>query len=136
LSLELRGTSPRRNPPAKLTYEAPPPAVKKKKAKAAPAKTIKKATAGKAKKATAGKAKKEKKGYKQASSAYMFFAKENRDKIKKANKDATFGELGKLLGEAWQKASAKDKTKFEGLAAKDKVRATKDKAAWEKKTKK
>merc|ERR1712216_10408 len=85
-----------------------------------------------AKKTTAKKEKKEKKGYKQASSAYMFYAKENRDKIKKKNPDASFGELGKLLGEAWKACAAKDKGKYEKLAEKDKARAAKDKAAWEK----
>ena len=37
-----------------------------------------------------------------------------------------------MLGEAWREASGKDKEKFEKLAAKDKIRAAKDKAAVEK----
>merc|ERR1711934_861861 len=76
------------------------------------------------------KAKKAKKGYKGTSSAYMFFAKDQREKLVKANPSATFGEIGKLLGENWK--TCKDKSKYEKLAAKDKIRAAKDKAAAEK----
>ena len=86
-----------------------------------------------AKKAAPKKAAKKDKGYKNASSAYMFFAKANRDKIIKANPDAGFGEVGKLIGAAWGELSDKDKGPYQKLADKDKVRAAKDKAAAEKK---
>merc|ERR1711934_274146 len=98
-----------------------------------PPKTKKKASGPKkaiAKKSTAKKTKKEKPGYKRAKSAYMFFVVDQRSKIEKANPKATFGEVGKLLGEAWGKC--KDKSKYEKQAEKDKTRAAKDKAAWEK----
>ena len=55
-------------------------------------------------------------------SAFMFFANANRDKIKKAHPGCSFGEVGKHLGAAWAKASAADKSKAEGEAAKDKAR--------------
>ena len=41
-------------------------------------------------------------------------------------------QIGKLLGAEWRECSAKDKKKFEAMGAKDKIRAAKDKAAWEK----
>merc|ERR1711924_118164 len=107
-----------RKAPQSLTYDAPEPAAKKAKSKkAAPA---------------AKKAKKEKKGYKGACGPYMFFVNENRDQVKADNPDLSFGELGKELGEMWRNLSAKDKQPFEKMAAKDKIRAAKDKAAWEK----
>ena len=40
---------------------------------------------------------------KRAPSPYIIFCNENRDKIKSANPTATFGQLGKLCGEAWRK---------------------------------
>jgi hypothetical protein len=46
---------------------------------------------------------------KRALSAYMHFAQENRAKVKEDNPNATFGQLGKLLGEHWQNASAAEK---------------------------
>lgn len=94
-----------------------PPAPKKAAKKAAPPK----------------KAAKKDKGYKNASSAYMFFAKANRPNLVKANPDASFGEVGKLIGKAWGDLSDKDKAPYSKLADKDKVRAAKDKAAAEKK---
>ena len=38
---------------------------------------------------------------KRAPSAYIIFCTEKRTEIKEANPEATFGELGKLLGAAW-----------------------------------
>merc|ERR1712166_656818 len=108
-------TKRERKAPEKLEYAVPETKIKKK------------AAATKA--PAAKKAKKADKGYKGAASAYMFFAKENRDEIVSSNPDATFGEVGKLLGAAWGEAGAKDKEKFNKLAAKDKIRAAKDKAA-------
>ena len=43
--------------------------------------------------------------------------------MKKENTDATFGEIGKLLGKKWKEISASDKSKYEEMAKKDKVRA-------------
>merc|ERR1711998_319717 len=112
--------------PEKLEYPVPEakPKTKKKTAK----KTIAKGKA--APKKTATKAKKEKKGYKSAKAPYMFFCIEERPKILKKTPGMAFGEVGKALGAAW--AKLKDKSKYEKLAEKDKARAAKDKAAWEK----
>merc|ERR1712166_789889 len=107
-----------RKAPEKLVYDAPEPKAKKPKA----AKKV----------AGAKKEKKAKKGYKGAMGAYMFFVQENRSEVTTNNPDASFGEIGKLLGAEWRECSAKDKKKFEAMGAKDKIRAAKDKAAWEK----
>jgi len=50
----------------------------------------------------------------------MLFAKERREEIKKLNPEAKFGEIGKLLGEAWK--GLEDKTKYEEMAKEDKKR--------------
>lgn len=42
---------------------------------------------------------------KKAPSPYIIYCLENRDKLKTANPDATFGALGRLLGEGWRKLS-------------------------------
>jgi hypothetical protein len=49
---------------------------------------------------------------KRAPSAYIIFCTEKRTEIKEANPEATFGELGKLLGQAWAGLSDKDKAPF------------------------
>eukprot|EP00026_Physarum_polycephalum_P017666 Phypoly_transcript_18969.p1 GENE.Phypoly_transcript_18969~~Phypoly_transcript_18969.p1 ORF type:complete len:192 (+),score=47.18 Phypoly_transcript_18969:3-578(+) len=107
---------------------SPPTILKKKATKksttASKTKSPKKAGAKKGTKKAKGE-----KGPKRPASAYLLFANENRAKVKKANPDATFGELGKLLGEAWSNATAADKKKFTALADKDKARYEKEKAA-------
>ena len=45
-------------------------------------------------------------------SAYMLFCKKERPAIVKANPNATFGEVGKLLGAAWGKLSDASKAKY------------------------
>jgi len=110
-------------------YHVDVPEVKKRKrtASASPAKKAKKTK----------KAKKSKKeGPKRAATAFVYFSKANRASVVKENPDATFGEVGKLLGEAWQNTKAADRKKFEAEAAKDKVRYNKEKAAAEKAAKK
>jgi hypothetical protein len=68
------------------------------------------------------KAKKDPNAPKKPLSAYMLFAKENREKIKKENSDATFGEIGRKLGEAWRSIDKKNKDKFIKKSEKDKDR--------------
>lgn len=68
------------------------------------------------------KAKKDPNAPKKPLSAYMLFAKETREKIKKENSDATFGEIGRKLGEAWRSVDKKNKDKFVKKAEKDKDR--------------
>eukprot|EP00494_Astrolonche_serrata_P022117 UN22373 len=49
---------------------------------------------------------------KQPSSSYFLFANDNRNALMKKNPDASLAEIGKLLGEAWKKASASAKSKY------------------------
>lgn len=44
-----------------------------------------------------------------ALSAYMFFVQDYRERIKEENPDATFGEVGKLLGAKWKEMSDAEK---------------------------
>ena len=74
-----------------------------------------------------GKAKKIKdpKAPKKYSSVYLFFCKHNREKIKKQNKDAAFGEIAKLLSTEWKKCkekNGKEYKKYVDFAMKDKER--------------
>ena len=50
----------------------------------------------------------------------MYFAKEERPAVLKAHPDFKVPEIGKELGARWAKCG--NKSKFEGLAAKDKAR--------------
>ena len=52
----------------------------------------------------------------------MFFSKEMRPKIQEKNPEASFGETGKLLGEAWKNVTDEEKKKFEDMAEADKGR--------------
>ena len=106
---------------AKAPKKAKPAAAKKKAAK--PSKPAK----------PAAKAKKDPNAPKRPLSAFMFFSNDNRDKVKQENEGCSFGEVGKYLGEAWAKASAADKKKYQDMADKDKARYEKEKAAYEKK---
>ena len=74
-----------------------------------------------------GKAKKIKdpKAPKKYSSVYLFFCKHNREKIKKQNKDAAFGEIAKLVSTEWKKCkekNGKEYKKYVDMAVKDKER--------------
>jgi len=55
-------------------------------------------------------------------SAYLWFVKANRQKIREANPDADFGELAKLISLAWSTATKKDKKLFVQEAATDAAR--------------
>jgi HMG (high mobility group) box len=57
----------------------------------------------------AKKTKKDPNAPKRALSAYMIFSQENRQKVKDENPKATFGEMGKLLGNKWKEMTDKDK---------------------------
>ncbi|KAI8906618.1 hypothetical protein PhCBS80983_g03135 [Powellomyces hirtus] len=59
------------------------------------------------------KAKKDPNAPKKALSAFMIFSQENRARIKEENPEATFGQLGKLLGAAWKDLNEKDKSLYE-----------------------
>ncbi|SIO73331.1 High mobility group protein homolog NHP1 [Babesia microti strain RI] len=93
--------------------------------------------AGKVSKGSAGKGKKRAKkdpdAPKRALSSYMFFAKEKRQEIIGSNphlaKDVAT--VGKMIGEAWNKLSEKDKEPYEKKAQNDKIRYEKEKLAYE-----
>ncbi|EGF79601.1 hypothetical protein BATDEDRAFT_89692 [Batrachochytrium dendrobatidis JAM81] len=55
-------------------------------------------------------------------SAFMIFSKENRPRIREENPDASFGDLGKLLGAAWRELNDKDKQVYTDKADEDKGR--------------
>ncbi|KAI9300674.1 Non-histone chromosomal protein 6 [Cunninghamella echinulata] len=61
-------------------------------------------------------------------SAYMFFSQANRNKVKEENPDATFGQLGKILGEKWKNMSDEEKKPYVQQAEKDKARYEAEKA--------
>ena len=47
----------------------------------------------------------------------MMFSSSKRDAIKKSNPEATFGEVGRLLGAAWAKCTQKEKDDWTKKAA-------------------
>jgi hypothetical protein len=81
-------------------------------------------------------------------SAYMFFANEQRDKVREDNPGIKFGkstdpsphrlrtcsritgEVGKMLGEKWKGLNDKQKLPYEAKAAADKKRYEEEKAAY------
>ena len=68
------------------------------------------------------KQKKDPNAPKRPTTAYFYFINEHRDRIKSENPDATFGEIGKLLGAEYKKLSAEDKARYEAKNAADKER--------------
>ncbi|CAO3672075.1 unnamed protein product [Rhizopus stolonifer] len=55
------------------------------------------------------RAKKDPAAPKRGLSAYMFFSQDNRAVVKEENPKATFGEIGKLLGEKWKNLTDDEK---------------------------
>ncbi|KAI7875292.1 hypothetical protein K492DRAFT_136696 [Lichtheimia hyalospora FSU 10163] len=74
------------------------------------------------------KGEKKKTGPKRSLSAYMFFSQANRQKVKDENPDASFGEIGKLLGAKWSKMSEDEKKPYIAKAEEDKKRYEAEKA--------
>ncbi|KAL4940951.1 Non-histone chromosomal protein 6 [Aspergillus oleicola] len=64
-------------------------------------------------------------------SAYMFFANDNREKVREENPGITFGQVGKMLGEKWKGLSDKERKPYEEKAATDKKRYEDEKAAYQ-----
>jgi len=54
--------------------------------------------------------------------SFMFFSQDKRAEVKRDNPDASFGELGKIIGNLWKNASAEEKEKYEKKALEDKER--------------
>jgi len=79
-------------------------------------------------KSAGGKKKKDPNAPKRGLSAYMFFANDNRDKVREDNPGIKFGEVGKILGEKWKELTDKEKGPYEAKAAADKKRYEKEKA--------
>merc|ERR1711971_751103 len=63
-------------------------------------------------------------------SAYMFFANDQRDKVREENPGIKFGEVGKILGEKWKGLNDKQKAHYEAKAAADKKRYEEERAAY------
>lgn len=80
-----------------------------------------------------GKGKKGKKdplAPKKGLSPFMIFNKENREKIKVSNPEATFGDIGKLIGTAWKALNEKQKAVYLQKAEVDKERYTAESAVY------
>ncbi|GAB7361970.1 hypothetical protein MBLNU230_g2007t1 [Neophaeotheca triangularis] len=77
-----------------------------------------------------GRKKKDPNMPKRGLSAYMFFANDQRDKVREENPGIKFGEVGKLLGERWKSLNEKQKAPYEAKAAADKKRYEEEKAAY------
>jgi hypothetical protein len=63
-------------------------------------------------------------------SAYMFFANEQRDKVREDNPGISFGQVGKMLGEKWKALSDSERRPYEEKAAADKKRYEDEKATY------
>ncbi|KAL9617798.1 MAG: hypothetical protein Q9160_007452 [Pyrenula sp. 1 TL-2023] len=63
-------------------------------------------------------------------SAYMFFANEQREKVREENPGISFGQVGKVLGDRWKGLSDKQKGPYEAKAAADKKRYEDEKARY------
>ncbi|KAI6946716.1 hypothetical protein KC321_g19234, partial [Hortaea werneckii] len=92
-------------------------------------KTTRKAAGKGADKSAGGKRKKDPNMPKRGLSAYMFFANDQRDKVREENPGIKFGEVGKILGEKWKGLNDKQKAPYEAKAAADKKRYEEEKAA-------
>ncbi|KAF2457904.1 non-histone chromosomal protein 6 [Lineolata rhizophorae] len=80
--------------------------------------------------AVRGKKKKDPNAPKRGLSAYMFFANEQREKVREDNPGIKFGDVGKILGEKWKALSDKQRAPYEAKAAADKKRYEDEKAAY------
>ncbi|KAI9461929.1 high mobility group box domain-containing protein [Lactarius psammicola] len=80
-----------------------------------------------------GARKKDPKAPKRALSAYMFFSQDWRERIKAENPDASFGEVGKLLGAKWKELDEEEKKPYIEQAARDKSRAEQEKSEYDNK---
>ncbi|KAB8202878.1 NHP6B like protein [Aspergillus parasiticus SU-1] len=63
-------------------------------------------------------------------SAYMFFANDNREKVREENPGISFGQVGKMLGERWKALTETQRRPYEEKAAADKKRYEEEKAQY------
>ncbi|TIA89762.1 hypothetical protein E3P99_01903 [Wallemia hederae] len=82
-------------------------------------------------KKAAGKAKKDENAPKRALSAYMYMSQEFRPKVREEHPEASFGEIGKILGAKWKEMPTEEKKPFEDQAAADKARYEKEKKEYD-----
>jgi len=75
-----------------------------------------------------GTKRKARKGPKKALTAYVFFCNEKRSDVKTNNPDATFGEIGKKLGQMWKEVTDSEKKKYKKMQEEDKKRYEKEKS--------
>lgn len=59
-------------------------------------------------------------------SAFMLFSNDHRAEIKTNNSDASFGEIGRLVGEAWKNLSDKQRSVYVQRSEADKARYTQE----------
>ncbi|KAJ5239515.1 Non-histone chromosomal protein 6 [Penicillium chermesinum] len=64
-------------------------------------------------------------------SAYMFFANDNRDKVREENPGISFGQVGKMLGDKWKALSDSERKPYDEKAAADKKRYEEEKAKYQ-----
>eukprot|EP00088_Acartia_fossae_P038418 TRINITY_DN3981_c0_g1_i1.p1 TRINITY_DN3981_c0_g1~~TRINITY_DN3981_c0_g1_i1.p1 ORF type:complete len:167 (-),score=59.83 TRINITY_DN3981_c0_g1_i1:500-1000(-) len=72
---------------------------------------------------------------KRALSGFFWFSNEHRGKIKDANPDFGVGDIAKELGKMWAECDEVTKSKYEGMAEKDRIRYDKEKTAYQLKQK-
>jgi len=82
-----------------------------------------------------GKAKKDPNAPKRGQSSFMVFSNAVRSKVKEENPEASFGQLGKLIGEKFKALSSEERAKYDALAKKDKQRYEKEMTAYQAKKK-
>ncbi|CAI9109632.1 OLC1v1009491C1 [Oldenlandia corymbosa var. corymbosa] len=70
------------------------------------------------------KKKKDPNAPKRALTSFMYFSQSERENVKKSNPGIIFTEVGKVLGEKWNKMSAEEKAPYEAKARADKKRYT------------
>lgn len=81
------------------------------------------------------KAKKDPNAPKNALTAFMFFNKDMRHKLKEDNPDLSFGDLGRLVGEKFKALTDDEKAKYNKMSEDDKERYAREKEAYEAKKK-
>ncbi|KAG0255881.1 Non-histone chromosomal protein 6 [Mortierella polycephala] len=64
-------------------------------------------------------------------SAYLLFSNEWREKVKAQNPDASFGDLGRLLGEQWREYTDDQKAPYHVKHEEAKAKYEREKAAYE-----
>ncbi|KAG0268619.1 Non-histone chromosomal protein 6 [Actinomortierella ambigua] len=77
------------------------------------------------------RAKKDANAPKNPLSAYLLFCEEWREKVRADNPDASFGEIGKKLGQLWRSYSDEQKAPFIAKHEKAKEKYNQEKAAYD-----